>query len=158
MNTNEIYQKITENIIDQFKAFKSGQIKPRLLNENLILNLSSMCKFLKGKESMNNSSLDLYLPTTRLEHAVNSKLKGSTRDQSIINGELIFNPNENNIKKPVENVNFDANSFYAESSFVGNHDDFLNSKNEKILARHSVMSKDNFSQYGDILDRTYFFN
>jgi hypothetical protein len=150
MNTNEIYQKITENIIEQFKAFKSGQIKPRMLNENLILNLSSMCKFLKGKESMNNSVLDLYVPTTRLEHAVNSKLKSSTRDQTLIEGDQNINP----IRKPGENLYFDRNSFFGESSFVGNQDDFLNSKNDKILERQSLMSKDNFSQLGDLLDRT----
>ena len=56
MQSNEIYQKITENIIQQFQIFKKGEINNQIFNENLILNLSSMCKFLKDKETLNNSA------------------------------------------------------------------------------------------------------
>jgi len=75
MNSNEIYKKITENIIHQFQTYKKNDINARVLNENLVLNLSSLCKFINGKENLNVSSLDVYLPSTRLEYAINSKIR-----------------------------------------------------------------------------------
>lgn len=85
---NEIYLKITDNIIIQFKSFKNGESDSKTFNSNLMLQLSSIFKFKANGENNKNSQYtntfstinkeeDVYVPLTRLEKSVQLKLKES---------------------------------------------------------------------------------
>ena len=157
MNSNEIYQKISENIIYQLNSFKKGELKAKEMNENLILNLSSMCKFLKDKETMNNTTFDVFVPVSRLEYAVNSKIRGSTGDESKIeekkenmfhrNGTLdletesFFGAGEQNNFNLKQNTFIDEESIMSQSLFSRKKDSIGN--NQELI-----------SNFGDILDQS----
>ena len=47
MESKQIYTKITYNIEKRIGQYKDGKITANTLNENLLLNLSSLCRFLK---------------------------------------------------------------------------------------------------------------
>ncbi len=79
---NEIYLKITDNIIDQFKSFKKGESDSKRLNSNFLLQLSSLFKYkANGKNSENTKQKfegntgDVYIPLTRLEKSMQMKFK-----------------------------------------------------------------------------------
>ena len=131
MNTNEIYIKLSENIIHQLKSFKKREINPRTLNENLILNLSSMCKFLKGKETLSNPNLDVYLPMSRFVNKLNDKIRG--KDLTVEDSK-----NENLQRKSTEN-------------------EFKNKENDEniFFNKHSIVDFDNTSHFGINLENFY---
>jgi hypothetical protein len=91
----EIYTKITENLIRQFQTFKNNEINSKTLNENLVLNLSSLCKFLKGKENVTSASLDVFVPVSRLEYEVSNKIRNAGDDSVLYKGNNINKENHN---------------------------------------------------------------
>ncbi len=128
MNTNEIYIKISENIVHQLKTFKKREINLKTLNENLILNLSSMCKFLKGKETLRNPNLDVYLPTSKFENALNDKIRGK-----------IFTVEE------IKNDKLNRKNSEVEFKYKENDDNILFNKN-------SILDFDNTSHFGSNIE------
>lgn len=158
MNTNEIYQKITENIILQLNSFNKGEVNAKVMNENLILNLSSMCKFLKGKETLNNSNLDVYVPMSRLEYAVNSKIRGSTNDESKLNAD--GEEEAGKILNRAGTLDFENESFFGPENSKLNMDEslrditmFSHKKNNSAVLGNNV-NGDMFSNFGELLDQS----
>jgi hypothetical protein len=172
MNTNEIYQKISENIIHQLRTFKKREINPKILNENLILNLSSMCKFLKGKETVNNSTMDVYLPASRFEFAVNNKIRGSnftveeSKNENLNSRNSLIGDEIKN-KQKEETILFNKNSildFDVTSQFGVNAENFNGEQldmNQSIMSKsflnkdHSSMRDNDMSFATDLLDKSY---
>jgi hypothetical protein len=112
MNGNEIHRKMTDNIILQFTSFKKGEINSKMMNENLILNLSSLFKFLKGKENTNSSYLDIFLPVSKLEYSVNKKIRGSLNDSKMILNDITFDNNMVNYQSEKAVFNDQDQYFY----------------------------------------------
>ena len=50
MNNNKIYRKLTIKIQNKIAKFKEGRSTKSRLNEQLVLNISSLCRFLRKKE------------------------------------------------------------------------------------------------------------
>lgn len=142
MHSNEIYQKISENIIYNLQTFKKGEVNNKLLNENLILNLSSMCKFLSGKETLNNSNLDVVVPVSRLELAISNKIRSmnpegegeeddgfnmnnDSLDEDFIPDSQTRETRDNNCNSEVKNKHKDsiveASSFYRDLNIIDNN-------------------------------------
>lgn len=153
MNTNEIYIKISENIIHQLKSFKKREINPRTLNENLILNLSSICKFLKEKETLNNPNLDVYLPMSRFENKLNDNLRGKDLTIEDPKNEKLHRKNTENEFKYKENdesiffnkhsmVDFDNTSHFGIN--LENFNDGQIEMNQSIISK-SLLNKDQIS-------------
>jgi hypothetical protein len=116
---NGIYQKITDNIFQQFKSFINNETDSNHLNSNMILHLSTMFKYkangMNGDTLNNNTNIqdanlvgDVYVPITRLEKSLQEKLKDSVLDEDSntpeeIEEEKIKISNENSkVKKIVK--------------------------------------------------------
>jgi len=89
---NAIHQKITDNIIHQFKTFISNETDSNTLNSNMILQLSTMFKYKANGMNADNMNTntniqdanlvgDVYVPITRLEKSLQEKLKKSVLDE-----------------------------------------------------------------------------
>ena len=50
MNNDKIYRKLTINIQNKMAKFKEGRSTKNRLNDQLVLNISSLCRFLRKKE------------------------------------------------------------------------------------------------------------
>ena len=92
MESKQIYTKITYNIEKRIGQYKDGKITANTLNENLLLNLSSLCRFLKNREKekqkepnadMNETILDVFVPFSRLSATLQKKIESMiTIDES----------------------------------------------------------------------------
>jgi hypothetical protein len=83
-SSNELYMKFSQALIDQLNSLKKDDVIACEANENLLLNISSLNKFLIDK---NRSCLDNYIPASRIEYVLNTKLRGSlqSKNEDIIN-------------------------------------------------------------------------
>jgi hypothetical protein len=130
MNTltaNDIYLKLTNNIINTLNKFKSNEIKENVLNENLLLNASSMCKFLDGKEYIQDN-LDVVLPS-KLQQNIESKVKIQ----------------ENDMLQRQESFNDEA-SFLKDMKNVDNHNMSID-MNESLFSTSIMMTDNNTSKF-----------
>lgn len=84
MESKTIYTKITYNIEKRIGQYREGKITSNTLNEQLIINLSSLCRFLKnrekekeksGKQDLNETILDVFVPFSRLSSILQKKLE-----------------------------------------------------------------------------------
>ena len=99
--SNEIHKKISESICNYLQRFKKKEISELTLNENLVLNVSSMCKFLQGKEK-SNKEFDLVIPLTKLQEGIDSKLK--PKENENIQNNIIPSLEENSFLRDINNV------------------------------------------------------
>lgn len=171
MNTNEIYKKINENLISSLKTFKKGEMNSAMLNENVILNLSSMCKFLDGKDKFNSSVMDVLVPMTKFDTSVSQTIKkySTNMAQSDDNEDFPFNTTGNdddNIFSSANKLrNSEGNNDIARKSKLTNtfirdmngNNNFRESMLEGTLFSQSIMY-DNESMHresiADIMNRT----
>jgi len=54
MNNDKIYRKLTINMQNKIAKFKEGRSTKDRLNDQLVLNISSLCRFLRKKEEQKN--------------------------------------------------------------------------------------------------------
>ncbi len=173
MKPNEIYQKMSQNILSQFNSFKNGESNSKTMNENLIVDLSSICKFIKGKDTMNNTNLDVFLPVTKLEQAVNSRVRNGDGISRINNMGSISNLNNNDISAIGNgNGNFNLNTTMTMNMSLGgislglglnnsidNGNPFMSFNNDESLLPNDDMfnnqnKKETESNFADILDQS----
>lgn len=166
MNSNEIFGKISENIITQLHSFKNNEISIKSINDSLILNISSLNKFMKDK----NQSFDDFLPA-KFKMSIESQLKSNPDIKKEKDEENYINKStdEENGKEKDNNcnikdnrtLNFDFNE--GESVFNPNMDDEFDYKKDESIAgslfsqnlpRMSVVSNIHQSQFLDIMDKT----
>lgn len=159
MNSNEIYQKISDNLINSLKNFKKGDINSTVLNETLILNLSSMCKFLDGKADMNNSVMNVLVPMTKFDDKLNETIKkSSTKLETYREADMLLNSSRfesgekerfsciNNFRKSIDTFTNEKgfnNTFIRDMSRINN---FGESMIEGTLFNESIIG-DNQSIY-----------
>ena len=134
MNTSDIYQKISQNIIQQFQSIKKGDINAKTLNENLILNLSSMCKFLSGKDNINSSCLDVYVPMSRFEYSVSNKIRGKGEEDNFNMSVLIGMEDKERARKLENTNNYDEINLIGEKGFYFGNDNYNYNDNESLFS------------------------
>lgn len=86
MDNHQIYRKLTYNIQTQITKFKEKKISEDQFNQRLILNLSSLCFFLKDREKrkknqsnnkteiLNQTILDVFVPYSKLTSILKNKI------------------------------------------------------------------------------------
>ena len=82
MDSKSIYTKLTYNIEKNISRFKEGKLNSSTLEEQLIINISSLCNFLNKREqekqstdNMNETILDVFVPFSRLSTTLQKKLE-----------------------------------------------------------------------------------
>ena len=82
MDSKSIYTKLTYNIEKNISRFKEGKLNSATLEEQLIINISSLCNFLNKREqekqasdNMNETILDVFVPFSRLSATLQKKLE-----------------------------------------------------------------------------------
>ena len=50
MDSEKIYRRLTENIQNKMAKYKEGKSTKDSLNDQLIINISSLCRFLRKRE------------------------------------------------------------------------------------------------------------
>ena len=84
MDNKTIYTKLTCNIQSQITKFNENKISKDALNQRLLVDLSSLCFFLKEREKqketepkkgLNETILDVYVPYSKLSHILKQKLE-----------------------------------------------------------------------------------
>jgi hypothetical protein len=85
MDSKSIYTKLTYNIEKNISRFKEGKLTSSKLEEQLIINISSLCNFLNkreqekqqcsDKDNMNETILDVFVPFSRLSTTLQKKLE-----------------------------------------------------------------------------------
>lgn len=84
-NHRQIYRKLTNNIQLQITKFQEKKISQDQLNQRLLLNLSSLCFFLKNRENckknesnkteiLNDTILDVFVPYSKLSSILRKKI------------------------------------------------------------------------------------
>lgn len=85
MDSKNIYTKLTYNIERKISQFQTGKIVANQLNEQLLLNVTSLCRFLKNREEIkksfpnqdcNETILDVFVPFSRLSSTLQKKFEG----------------------------------------------------------------------------------
>ena len=84
IDNKTIYTKLTYNIQSQITKFNENKISKDSLNQRLLVDLSSLCFFLKSRENkketvpkkeLNETILDVYVPYSKLSHILKQKLE-----------------------------------------------------------------------------------
>ena len=83
MDNQTIYTKLTYNIQSQITKFNENKLSKETLNQKLLVDLSSLCFFLKNREKkkesqptkeLNETILDVYVPYSKLSKILKQKL------------------------------------------------------------------------------------
>lgn len=84
MDSKSIYTKLTYNIQSQITKFNEKKLSKDTLNQRLLVDLSSLCFFLKNREKqkevepkkeLNETILDVYVPYSKLSYILKQKLE-----------------------------------------------------------------------------------
>jgi hypothetical protein len=125
MNSNEIFAKMSENIINTLNRFKKGDIDTSFMNEKITLDLSSVCKFIKDKRNLNNSNLEIVIPVTRFEQNLCETLSEEKFNQIENNNVKIIGK-----QKDIDDYQIKYNESKEENTFlkdIKKNEDFSNS-------------------------------
>lgn len=143
MNSIEIFGKMSENIIKTLNNFKRGDIDTNFMNEKIVLDLSSIYKFSKGTKNLNNSNLELIIPTSRFEQNLNETI-------------IAENNNKEKIEKGRKSINQSNYDFQQEQD---NKIDSLSTKSENTFLR-DIKKNENFNNSiteGSLFSESYTF-
>lgn len=153
MNSNEIFGKMNKNIINILNNFKRGDIDSNYMNERIIFNLSSVCKFIKDKNLLNNKNSEMVIPSTRFHQNLNETITAESQNQYLestpktINNNrniISFEPSDKDNKEDNNNkINKEDNSFLRD---INKNDNFNNSIVEGSLFSQSI-AYDNKSEF-----------
>lgn len=82
MDSKSIYTKLTYNIEKCISKFKQGKLNASSLEEQLLINISSLCNLLQKREkekqntdNINETILDVFVPFSRLSSTLQKKLE-----------------------------------------------------------------------------------
>jgi hypothetical protein len=121
ISSNDIYIKLSENMINTLNRFKKNEIKENILNENLLLNTSSMCKFLDGKEYVEDN-LDVVI-ASKLQQGIDSKIKLQEIETRNRKDSILITNEETSFLKDIKNadennITYDMNESLFSSSIM----------------------------------------
>jgi hypothetical protein len=111
-----------------------------------------MCKFLKGKETINNSILDDVIPVSKLQTAIDSKIKNS-KDTN--NYEEYFN------EELKENEEIKRRETKAAQNRKESLGESIYDPDDKFQFEESIRTKSIFSKnfnrdtFGELIDKSY---
>jgi hypothetical protein len=164
MNTNEIFQKISENIIVTLQSYKKKESSLKSLNENLLLNVSSMSKFLSNKQNLNHSTLDVVIPISRFQQNIENKIKAQDQDLGLCKG--ISGIEESFFKdiREVENNDFGLNpneSIFSQTAVPsdnlnqGNNNQLTFDDNVSYLNKTEISTIYNYKENESVIDQSF---
>ena len=132
MDNQTIYTKLTYNIQSQITKFNENKLSKETLNQKLLVDLSSLCFFLKNREKkkesqptkeLNETILDVYVPYSKLSKILKQKLENINpiEEEDILDkiDELDIdlleqNSSKHNIHNDLENLIMDDNEIEAQ--------------------------------------------
>lgn len=145
MNSSDIYLKITKNILESINSFEKQEFDKSEFNNNLLLNLSFLTKFVAGKNVQENPNFNLFISRKNsfLNNQVNQNIMKENYNEekfkNNINDTLNLNPNNDKCKEreqDLDTTNVDNITENIEDNF-------------KMDSRHSI------SIFNENLDETY---
>lgn len=137
MESKTIYTKITYNIEKRISQFREGKITSTALNEQLLINLSSLCRFLKnrekekqnsGKQELNETILDVFVPFSRLSSILQKKLETLIAIDETQEYEKDLNLNECEFGPVLDDNEFKDNQKTKEFSSIIDNEDAIDNK------------------------------
>ena len=137
MEYKTIYTKITYNIEKRISQFREGKITSTALNEQLLINLSSLCRFLKnrekekqnsGKQELNETILDVFVPFSRLSSILQKKLETLIAIDETQEYEKDLNLDECEFGPVLDDNEFKDNQKTKEFSSIIDNEDAIDSK------------------------------
>jgi hypothetical protein len=160
MNSNEIFQKISENIIAGLNGYKKKEVSERTLNENLLLNVSSMCKFLQGRGNVNQSTFDVVIPMSRFSQGIENKIKSidqetcfkqTTNDQTMVEDSFF-----GGLKEAEDNFGFNPNeSMFSQSLIQTDNNPMAFDDNMSYLGRSEISTIYNYKDNESVIDQSF---
>ena len=92
-----------------------------------------MCKFLSGKDNINSSCLDIYVPMSRFEYCVCNKIRGKGEEDNFNISVLIGI--EDKERSKLENTNYDEINLIVEKGFYLGNDNDNDNDNESLFSK-----------------------